>query len=427
MTKSSSALPPCNGPTLLTYSSPLLDPDPFRVNTNGTLTLVVSKSTPATITCSEIKVTLLMGKAARDLTTDASSIVVTPPSDFWGVDNPGSGVITLTPSGKAGKFGAQGVPFVFAAILVNGEPGTTMIRIDETASSASDPTPATRCILLPVAKFPVDFSVSDLLITPAEVAFGGSTSVMWTGTPATYMLEYPGCPPGGKPVSNVGPFEMQDLTSFPAVFTLTASLSVPGQDEPLVVQRQKVAELLPQLKIVDFSASTTLVSGADVLALSWEVELATSLSLQLSGLPGEIDVTGLSGCSVSSNGLPTLVVADPTGKQLGTLSPGTPFPEFLNFLLTASNSSSGSVQRGLQIQVAAPVIWEFSWSMRVWPRGEGRTYFVQWNTGNAAPVSIQPGIGGVGASGITSVNYGVTLTLSAPGFGSTVTSQQTPG
>jgi hypothetical protein len=418
-------LHPCVGPTLLTYSI-LLDPDPFQVNGQGTFTLVVSKSTPGTITCSEIKVTLLVGKAAQDLTTDASSIVVEPPSDSWGVDSTG-GVITLTPSGAAGQFGAQGVPFVFAGIAVNDQPGTTMIRIDETASSASDPTPSTRCILLPVAKFPVQFSVSNLVITPAEVAFGGSTSVMWTGTPATYMLEYPGCPPGGKPVSNVGPFEMQDLTSFPAVFTLTASLSVPGQDEPLVLQRQKAAELLPQLKILDFSASTTLLSGADVLALGWEVELATSLSLQLSGIPGEIDVTGLSGCSVSSNGLPTLVVADPTGKQLGTLSPGTPFPEFLNFLLTASNSSSGSVQRGLQIQVAAPVIWEFSWSMRVWPHGEGRTYFVQWNTGNAAPVSIQPEIGAVSASGITSVNYGITYTLSAPGFGATLTSQQTPG
>jgi hypothetical protein len=425
MSNSREKLQPCEGPTLLTYSI-LLNPEPFQVNDQGTVTLIVSKSTPGTITCTEIKVTLLLGKAGRDLTTDASSIVTQPPSDSW-VVAPDGGVITLTPSGGAGNFGAQGVPFVFAGIAVNAEPGTTMIRIDETASSASDPTPLSRCVMLPIAKFPVQFSVSNLVITPAEVPFGGSCSVMWTGTPATYMLEYPGCPPGGKQVSNVGPFGMQDLTTFPAAFTLTVSLSVPGQDEPLVLQRQKVAEMVPQLKIVDFSASTTLVSGADVLTLSWEVELATSLSLQLSGIAGEIDVTGLSGCSVSSNGLPTLVVADSTGKQLGTLSPGTPFPEFLNFLLTASNSSSGSVQRGLQIQVAAPVIWEFSWSMRVWPRGEGRTYYVEWNTGNAAPVSIQPDTGGVQASGITSVNYGVTYTLSAPGFGSTVTSQQTPG
>src|SRR5687768_11271200 len=79
------AIQPSNSDALLTYT-PLTDPNPLQVNGPGILTLVVSKSTRETITCSEIKVTLLVGKAAQDLTTDATSIGVQLPSSSWGVD-----------------------------------------------------------------------------------------------------------------------------------------------------------------------------------------------------------------------------------------------------------------------------------------------------------------------------------------------------
>src|SRR5687768_14635659 len=98
---------PKSSNALLTYSL-LTQPNPLQVNGAGILTLVVSKSpqTRDTITCAQIKVTLLEGKSAQQLTTDASDIGTQPPSDFWGAHNEDeSGVITLTPTGVAGKFG----------------------------------------------------------------------------------------------------------------------------------------------------------------------------------------------------------------------------------------------------------------------------------------------------------------------------------
>src|SRR6476620_6492858 len=103
------AIPTSSSDALLTYSL-LTEPDPLQVNGAGTLTLVVSKSTHETITCTEIKVTLLGGKSAKELTTDASNVGTEVPSKFWGADNDG-GVITLTPTGDAGTFGPAGISF----------------------------------------------------------------------------------------------------------------------------------------------------------------------------------------------------------------------------------------------------------------------------------------------------------------------------
>src|SRR6202030_1163652 len=134
-------------------------------------------------------------------------------------------------------------------VAVNDQPGTTSIAIDETAAVGGG-APTTSSTSLPVAKFPVQFSLSDLVVTPPEVAFGGDASVMWSGTKAdqaTYMLQYPGVAP--FKVSNVGPYPASNLTIFPAVFTLTVSLTVPGQDQPLIVQKQAIVEERLQLAI----------------------------------------------------------------------------------------------------------------------------------------------------------------------------------
>src|ERR1700674_4091942 len=97
--------------TLLAYSLST-EPDRLQGNGPGILTLAVSKSpqTHETVTCTEIKVTLLAGKTAKELHTNASTIGTQVPSQFWGAHNDG-GIISLSPTGDAGKFGPAGAAF----------------------------------------------------------------------------------------------------------------------------------------------------------------------------------------------------------------------------------------------------------------------------------------------------------------------------
>jgi hypothetical protein len=406
---------------LLEYAL-LTAPAPLQAGTPATLTLAISNGGSQLVTVTSIVITLPIGINAKDLT--ASTSFQSGTSSGWNIAQSG-GVLTVTAGSSGGSVGTAAIVVTISNVPVNDQPGTASIAIEETAAVGGG-APTTSSTTVPAAKFPVQFSLSDLVATPPAVAFGGSVSVMWTGSQAdnaTYALQYPGVAPIN--VANVGPYQAGNLTIFPAVFTLTVSLTVPGQDQPVIVQKQAVVEEKPQLGISQFTGSQSVMSGGTPpLGLQWQVQLATSLTLQLAQLPGSVDVTGLSGCTVSAYGSPPLVISDASGKQIGTLTPPSPFPQFLNFVLTASDGTS-FVQRTVQVEVMAPSA-QSSWYMRVWPRGEGRTYFLNWSTGNGNPVTIS-NIGNVGASGTTSVNYGVTYTVSAVGFGATATSQTTPG
>jgi len=273
--------------TLLTYSL-FTEPDPLQVNGAGILTLVVSKSpqsTHETITCTEIKVTLLEGKTAKELTIDASNIGTQVPSDFWGADNEG-GVITLTPTGDAGKFGGEGISFVFSGFTVNSETGTTVVKIDETASSESNPS-ATHTARFLVPKFPTQFYLSDLtLVDPPEpIPYDGSATLMWTGTneQAAYILEYlpadDGPPVTPPSIGSTGPYTAQYLTRTGSVtFTLTAKVTVPGQDHPLIVTRQLIVQVETLSLKVEVAPPAVGVNG--LMRLTWHAPNADHCTLE---------------------------------------------------------------------------------------------------------------------------------------------------
>jgi hypothetical protein len=406
---------------LLDYAI-LTAPNPLQAGAPATLTLAISNGGSHVVNVTKIVVTLPIGTNAKDLTASAGFQTDPPPG--WNVSASG-GVLTLTPQ-ASGAVGRDGLALTISDVAVNDQPGTAPLPIDETAAVANA-APVTSRTSLAAAKFPVQFSVSELVVTPPQVAFGGSASVMWTGTPATYTLQYPGSGPLPTPVSNVGPFEATNLTIFPAVVTLTVSLAVPGQDAPLVTERQATAELKPQVGISRFSPDRPRVTGGDTLGLSWQVQLATSLTLQLEGLPGSVDVTGLSGCAVAAKGSPPLVVSDAQGKQLGTLTPTIPFPQFLTFVLTASDGSSFP-QATLQVEVLPPSVSDFdvTWCSRMEGEIVATHFYLNWSTANANPVTVDrpPVFSALPPSGSSmEVYYSVTYTLSATGFGATVSRQ----
>jgi hypothetical protein len=419
------ALAATTADTLLSYAL-YIEPNPLQVDTKAVLTLVVSNSSRHDIACKKLQVTLPVGTNARDLIVSGKGIETQVPKD-WSASSDGNGVVTLTPKGDAGTFKGQSVSFIIAT-KTNHEPGTATVRIDETASSPSQPS-ATRSTTIPVPKFPTQFQLGDLSATPTEVPFGGYTSLMWRGaswtvgtppktvTVPTYNLQYPGTKSFEVPA--VGPYKAKNLKILPAVFTLTVSLAVPGQDAPMTVQRQVTVTETPKLHISDFTASKTTLSGDDKLVLKWETQLATSLTLALAQIPGSVDVTGHSGCTISGNGSPPLVVSDTAGKQLGTLTPPAPVPRFLTFVLTASDGAS-SVQRTLQVEILPPTIVDF-----VLTDMYGlSTSYLKWTTVNATTVTIAPfgKVEGSGSREVTNEFHIYTITATS-GFGATTTAQ----
>jgi hypothetical protein len=414
MTITRLALVATNSDTLLTYAL-YVDPDPLDVSAAARLTLVVSNSTRHAITCTSIQVMFLQGPDAKDL-TPANAAIQTQVPTCWSAARAG-GDITLTPSGDAGTIGGLGLSFLIAT-TTNDQPGTATITIAEAASSPSQPS-QTRTATIAVPKFPTRFSLSDLVATPDEIPFGGSVSLTWTGTQiagATYKLQSPGSQP--VTVGNTGPYAVPSLKIFPAVFTLTVSLTVPGQDDPLTVQKQTTVMQEPKLRILDFTASKRVVSVDDgKLALTWETLRATSLTLALAGVPGAVDVTGQSGCTVSATTFPPLVVTGASG-QLGTLTPPDPYPRFLTFVLTAGDGTR-FVQSSVQVEVPSPpTIAEFAFTNPTWTGID-----LTWKT-NATAATIAP-LGSVDASGSRQVSnsFAVYTITAASGFGATTTAQ----
>jgi DNA-binding beta-propeller fold protein YncE len=280
-------------PTLLDYAF-YPEPDPLQASVGAQLTLAVSNGQREIVTCTSIAVTLPVGTNANDLTATASGIATTAPPG-WNVAQSGN-VFTLTPAvAGAANIGRDGLAFLFANVAVNDQIGTCEVRIDEAAALPSQPA-VDGTTSLPLPKFPAQFTVSPLTATPPEVAPGGSTVLMWTGSSATYTVTYD--PDGEGPmtvdVSSSGPLTVYDLTNAAGVtFTLTVDVAVPGEDVPLTVVRQfDVAVSVPKPVIASFTGTLSGVFTSDATAnLTW-VATGRDVSCAISGSPFALAASG---------------------------------------------------------------------------------------------------------------------------------------
>ena len=298
--------------TLLTYGV-LPVPNPLLASGGASLTLVISNGGSQIVTVVSITITLPVGTNAKNLTASAVGITTQPPAG-WDVAQSG-GAFTLTPQNdEAAKVGARGLAFVFASVAVNAEPGTCALAVAEDASSPAKPRQS-RSTSVALAKFPPQFALSALTLTPASVAPGGSVSLMWTGSPATYVLSYD---PDGNGTRSVavgasGPFDAQRLTAPIVVFTLTVTVTVPGQDQPLVTQRQAVATVATGT--LTFTALPSSVGVNGVAKLAWRATGATSCTLD----PGDenIPLSGYAYVIVPRTTLFTVVATEAgTGRRI---------------------------------------------------------------------------------------------------------------
>lgn len=295
-------------------------PDPLQASRPAQLTLIVSNGTSQFITVSSIAVTLPVGTTAKTLTASANGVGTVVP-DGWSANQNG-GIFTLTPTTSgAGRIGPQGLTFLFTGITVNDQPGTCTVTITEEASAPGKPS-AARTTGIQVSKFPETFALSGLTVTPPAVGIGGSTVLMWTGSattnalPVLYALQYDPDGNGSQTftVNPTGPYNATDLTAPVVVFTLTATVPVPGEDRPLTIQRQAVATV--STATVSFSALPSTVAKNGVTRLAWTTSGTTSRTLDPGGT--SLPVSGYAYVVVKATTVFTLRASAP---NQGPISP----------------------------------------------------------------------------------------------------------
>jgi hypothetical protein len=274
------------GAAFLTYGI-LTNPHPLTVpqtdTQTATLTFVVSNSGSEVVNCSSITLTLPgPGDLAQDLTHSFTGISVQVPTDenkqpLWTVSQDG-GAFTLTPaSEKAGRIGADGVPFVFSPILVNQAVGSCEVTISEVASTSSKPNGIRKAPSIQLQKWPSQFSIVGPNAQPIQVSYDGSTLLTWsvTGSGVTTTLSYD---PDGKgiqtyPVKNAGSKLVEHLTNRRGVvFTIEATVPDPGHSQPMVYQQQRVVQVTPDPKITLTIRPNPVVPGQAVkFTLAWSL------------------------------------------------------------------------------------------------------------------------------------------------------------
>ena len=276
--------------TLLDYEI-LPQPNPLQAGEPAVLTLAVSNHRRTWITCSSITLTIRVGTNARDLVGDATGITSAAPPG-WNVAQ-AEGTFTLTPNTPAdGRIGPSGLSFVFARLVINGEVGVTVVAIDEMAAPGQEP-PEERSGTIPLPKFPSEFTLSDLAVNPREVPAGNAATVNWSGwAQASYVLEFDaGSGRQVLPVGNLGPYVAESLTRYPEVlFTLMASYAAPGQDQPVVVQKQAAVQVdLPPPVVTSFRGH----AAAGRASFDWATRNADSCTMN--ALPQLLNASGHAG------------------------------------------------------------------------------------------------------------------------------------
>jgi hypothetical protein len=265
------------------------EPELLQVNSQASLTIVVSSHAHAEVECASISFEFLEGTGAKDFFSDSEGIGTSAPVG-WSVTSSGSSFTAAPKTKDDGKIGSEGLTFVLSNIQVNGQVGTTDLTItDVTGNHQSAQT------IMPLAKFPAQFYVDDLTVKPDPPLEQGDNIVLsWSGSDkATYELQFEDGdgntvvidhPKGepDQPLPPTGNYEIDNLQK-DTTFYLTATVAAPAGDEPLVVTRFfPVAVEVPSVRIKSFSANQTVVYGANnnvAVTLSWETEHAQQLTV----------------------------------------------------------------------------------------------------------------------------------------------------
>jgi hypothetical protein len=262
------------------------------------LTVVASNPAPDPdanpVVLKGIKITLPLGAAAADLAPDATGIGPVPPTGWTLQPNTAAGVYAFVPEGPPGtkaSVGAQSLVFVFNAVTVNSAPGP-VAGLQVLEGSTGSPT-----LDLPLTKFPHGWGSVQFWVLPADVAFGDSTTLHWSGPAgATYAIEYVAgrrvvnVPASGRPaLSNAGVYPgAGDPALAPAqttVFTLEVRDVIDGVEYS--TQEQKTVTVVPPGPAITKFTGAVEETGAGAYQVVLEWEAANTDYCTLNAVPAQ--------------------------------------------------------------------------------------------------------------------------------------------
>ena len=253
----------------------------------GECQLVLVASNPAPdpaanpVVLEGVKITVPIGDGASALMPDATGVGPVPPAG-WGLQpNTAPGAYAFVPDGPPGtkvSVGAEPLVFELEAVPVNRSPGP-VAGLQVMEGSAGSPT-----LDLPLAKFPSGWGTVQFWALPANVAFGGSTTLNWSGPPgATYQIQY-ATAAGVVTVPAAGEPALSDTGVYPAVgapplepaqttvFTLDVTDTIDGVTYS--TQEQKTVTVVPPGPAITQFTGVVEETGEGTyqVVLEWQAE-----------------------------------------------------------------------------------------------------------------------------------------------------------
>jgi hypothetical protein len=250
------------------------DPAPLQTGTNTTLTVVCASLT-GPIDVDSITFTIPIGTNPRDLSASSDFQFTMP--DGWSVSQSG-GMVMFSPNNDPATLTT--ITFVISNIAVNRFPGPCDIVVTESAAPTGG-TSQVRTNKLRLAKYPSEFFLSELDAIPQSVNAGGTVTLTWSGSSATYNMNYEPARDGtivNQDVSSLNSYTSVPLTRYPVVvFTLTATYTPPGSDQPKVVTRQVIVNVnFPDPKFDEVNAGI----ANETLDVEWKTEHVNLVTLR---------------------------------------------------------------------------------------------------------------------------------------------------
>ncbi|HEX8074271.1 MAG TPA: hypothetical protein VF545_04760 [Thermoleophilaceae bacterium] len=199
-----------------------------------------------------VEITVPIGDGPAELMPDATGVGPVPPAGWGFQPNTAPGVYAFVPDGDPGtkaSVGAEPLVFALEAVPVNRSPGP-VLGLQVLEGTAGSPT-----LDLPLTKFPNGWGTVQFWALPANIAFGGSTTLHWSGPPgATYQIEYATAagvvtvpPSAGPAFSNMGIYPAVDgpplAPAQTTVFTLDVTDTI--DDVTYSTQEQKTVTVVP--------------------------------------------------------------------------------------------------------------------------------------------------------------------------------------
>jgi hypothetical protein len=264
------------------------DPNPLQASVKGALYVNISNPDPSRpIRLFSIAISFSIGAAAADLTATPNGIR-TPAPRGWSARFDDGGVYRAKPDGTAGvDITSAGISLEILEIAVNGQVGTTVIDIDETASDATRPR-LSRSTSATLGKFPARFRLSDLSVTPDPVVSGGAVVLGWLGSNMPGLVSYKltwtsGGSPQSRAVTFSGPETISGVDTEPqTAFKLIASVA--GAPD---VTRPALVNVLPRAPVIDYFRGN--VVGNQVF-LEWSASHAEGCEIE--GLSASLPAKG---------------------------------------------------------------------------------------------------------------------------------------